>query len=300
MIEQEHVFQNANAVAIFYREWRPEAGAARGIALILHGLGEHSGRYRHVACALTAAGFHCYGIDQLGHGKSGGTRAYIPDLELAVEDLRQLYEIVTGQNHQLPVFLFGHSMGSLTGLQFALRYPARLSGIALSGVAVCAEESRPAWLIKLCLFAALYLPKLRLSPPGSPRALSQDPAMLEQWWHDPLIDKGMWRVGTSAALLLAARRIRQAARQLTLPILALHGSDDHLTPASGAFFLRQHVSSADVTVKIFEGMRHELVNEPCRDEVIQVLTGWLLERAIRRGQAAIETELRESVGAADL
>ncbi len=280
MIEREHTFRNVNGFTIFYREWLPDAGGAQGLALIVHGLGEHSGRYRHVAAALTAAGFHCFGIDQLGHGKSGGLRGFIPDLRLAVDDLRCLYEIATEHDTHKPVFLLGHSMGSLTCLEFTLRYPDRLSGIALSGVAINGEYTRPAWLVKLCLFAADYIPKLRLSPPGSPRDLSHDDEIVNEWWDDPLIDRGMWRVGTSAALLLASRRIRQSAPQLTLPILALHGSDDHLVPASGAFFLQQNVSSTDVSVKIYEGMRHELVNETCRDEVIQTLTDWMLARSI--------------------
>ncbi len=279
MIEREHTFRNVNGVSIFYREWLPDAGSAHGMALIVHGLGEHSGRYRHVAAALTAAGFHCFGIDQMGHGKSGGLRGFIPDLRLAVDDLRCLYEIVTQQYAQKPVFLFGHSMGSLTSLEFALRYPDRLSGIALSGTAINGEETRPSWLMKLCLFAAAYIPKFRLSPPSSPRVLSHDDEILKEWREDPLVDKGMWRVGTSAALLLASRRVRQSARQLTLPILALHGSDDHLVPASGASYLRQNVSSTDVSVKIYEGMRHELVNETCREEVIQTLTDWMLDRS---------------------
>ena len=279
MIEREQSFQNVNGITIIYREWLPNAGSARGIVLILHGLGEHCGRYRHVAEALTEVGFVCFGIDQLGHGKSGGTRVFIPDLRLAVNDLRHLIEIVAHLHPQLPVFLFGHSMGSLTGLEYALLYPGRLRGIALSGTAINAEEMRPAWLMKLCLLAAPYIPKVRLSPPGSPRVLTHDDEILREWWEDPLIDKGMWRVGTSAALLLASRRIRQQARQLTLPILALHGSDDHLVPASGAFYLEKQSSSTDVTVKIYEGMRHELVNETCRDEVICALTHWILDRA---------------------
>ncbi len=278
MIEQEHAFRNANGIKIFYREWLPAGRNCHGIALIVHGLGEHSGRYYHVAAALTAAGIHCFGIDQLGHGNSGGLRAYIPDMRLAVDDLRQLYEIVTQKHPHKPIFLFGHSMGSLTSLEFALLYPDHLRGIALSGVAINGEKTRPAWLVKLCLFAAAYIPKLRLSPPGSPQVLTHDDAIRQAWWNDPLIDKGMWRVGTSAALLLAARRIRQRAPQLTLPILAMHGSDDHLVPVSGAYFLRDNAASRDISLKIYEGMRHELVNETCRDEVIQTLTGWMLER----------------------
>ena len=277
MIERELKFNNADRVTIFYREWLPDAGDIRAIVLIVHGLGEHSGRYRHVATALTDAGFACYGIDQLGHGKSGGLRVYIPDMRLAVEDLRQLYDIVTDNHPQLPVLLFGHSLGSLTGLEFALRFPCRLRGIALSGTAINGEETRPAWLTKLCLFAARYIPKARLSPPGSPLVLTHDDEILGEWWADPLIDKGMWRVGTSAALLLASRRIRESAHELELPIFAMHGTDDHLVPASGALYLEQHVASTDVTIKLYDDMRHELVNEVRRDEIIMTLCRWLLD-----------------------
>ena len=115
MNETEHTFENEDKLSIFYRGWLPD-GTIRGIVMIAHGLGEHSGRYRRVAGALTAVGFACYGIDHRGHGKSGGLRAYIPDARLAVADLRQLYDIVSARHVQKPVLLFGHSMGSLIGL----------------------------------------------------------------------------------------------------------------------------------------------------------------------------------------
>ena len=278
MNETEHTFENEDKLSIFYREWLPD-GTIRGIVIIAHGLGEHSGRYRHVADALTAVGFACYGIDLRGHGKSGGLRAFISDVRLAVADLRQLYDIVSARHSQKPVLLFGHSMGSLIGLEFALLYPDRLRGMAMSGTAINAEEMRPAWLISLCLIAARYIPKIRLSPPGSPRVLTQDDEVLQDWWADPLIDKGMWRVGTSAALLQSSRRIRQRAHQLKLPLLCLHGTDDHLVPATGATYLQNHAQSPDITVKIYEGLRHELVNEIRRDDIINTITRWLAAHA---------------------
>ena len=276
MIEVEDRFRTSDDITIFYREWLPEARSIDGIIFIVHGLGEHSGRYRHVAAALTEVGFACYGIDIRGHGKSSGPRAYLPDVRLAIDDLRQLIAIASAQHPQKPALLFGHSMGSLIGLEFALHYPDCLEGIALSGTAINGEEIRPAWLVSLCLFAARYIPKLRLSPPGSPQVLTHDDEVLREWWEDPLIDKGMWRIGTSAALLRSSRRIRQRAQELTLPLLALHGSDDHLVPVSGAEFLREHAQSSDITVKIYEGLRHELVNEIERESIISTLTEWML------------------------
>lgn len=278
MIENEHTIRAEDDHRIFFREWLPQ-GDIVGAILISHGLGEHSGRYRHVAAALTAVGFSCYGIDHRGHGKSDGLRAYLPDVTPAVDDLAHLCDIVNSKHPDKPVLLFGHSMGSLIGLEFALRDSQRLRAVALSGTAIDAEKSRPSWLVSLCLYAARYIPKVRLSPPGSLSVLTHDQEIIKEWLADPLIDKGMWRIGTSAALVQSARRIREAAHHLRMPLLALHGADDHLAPASGAVFLKERAGSRDITIKIYDGMRHELVNEVGRDLIIQTLVDWMLERA---------------------
>ncbi len=278
MIEGENSFVNADGIAIAYRAWRSEAKDKRGIVLISHGLGEHSGRYRHVAAALTEVGFVCYGIDHLGHGMSGGTRAYVPDGMLPVRDLDRLYQIARSENPNLPALLFGHSMGSLIGLGFELRFPGRLQGIAITGSPVHGEYAKPAWLVSLCLWAARHIPKVRLSPPGSPAVLTADAEVLKEWLNDPLVDKGMWRVGTSAALVRLGREICQKAEEIKTPLLLLHGSADHLVPASGSRFLAENVASDEVTVKVYDGLRHELVNETERDEIIRTIRDWLLER----------------------
>ena len=279
MIEREQRFESADGLSIFYRRWLPEAGEARGIVLISHGLGEHSGRYRHVAEALAEVGFVCYGIDHIGHGLSEGTRAYVPDGWRPVHDLAHLYEIARLDNPALPALLFGHSMGSLIALGFELLFPGRLRGIALTGAAAKVEDAHPAWLVSLCLWAAQYMPKLRLSPPNSLAVLTADAEVLRKWREDPLVDKGMWRVGTSAALARLAREIRRRVDEIETPLLLLHGSEDHLVPASGSTFLAENTSAKDVTLKIYEGLRHELVNETERAAIIALIRDWLLERA---------------------
>jgi len=279
MIEREKRFRNAEGLAIFYREWLPEAGDIRGLVFILHGINEHSGRYRHVAAALTQAGLACYGIDHRGHGLSGGLRGYIPDLQLAVDDVEQWYRLVRAERPQQPPLIFAHSMGSLIGLGFVLRHPADLRGIALSGVAIHGERMAPAWLVALLLMVAKILPKCRLSPRGPADVLTRDEGKLREWRDDPLLEKRMWRIGTSAAMLRMARAICASVQSIRLPLLALHGGADQLTPASGAHFLAENAGASDVSVKIYPGLRHELVNEVERDEIIRFLRDWLLERA---------------------
>lgn len=278
MIEGENSFVNADGITIAYRVWLPKTRGRRGIVFISHGLGEHSGRYRHVAEALTEVDFLCCGIDHMGHGLSGGARAYVPDGQLPVRDLDQLYHIVRAEFPDLPALLFAHSMGSLIGLGFELRYPGKLRGIALTGLPLHGEYAKPAWLVSLCLWAARHIPKVRLSPPGSPAVLTADAEVLKEWLNDPLVDKGMWRVGTSAALVRLGRQICARAGEIKAPLLLLHGSDDHLVPASGSRFLAENAASADVTLKVYDGLRHELVNEIERDEIIRAIRDWLLKR----------------------
>ena len=278
MIEIEHRFQNADGLAIFYREWLPESGPQRGIVLILHGINEHGGRYRHVAEALTDAGLACFANDHRGHGLSEGSRGHIPDLQLAVADVNQLYHLIRARHPLLPPLIFAHSMGSLIGLGFVLGQPEGLRGIALSGTAIHGERMASAWLVKLLLLAAKILPNARLSPRGPADVLTRDEGKLREWGEDPLVEKRMWRIGTSAALVRMGRHICASAHAIKTPLLALHGGADSLTPASGARFLAENAASADVTLKIYRGLRHEVVNEIERAEVIAELRDWLLER----------------------
>jgi len=275
MIEKEHTFRNTENINIFYHEWLPDRGDSRGIVFIVHGHSEHSGRYRHVAESLTQAGLACYGIDHRGHGKSGGLRVFIPDMRLAVGDLRQLFDKAASQYPNKPLLMFGHSMGSLIALEFVLRYQDRLRGLALSAAAITGEESRPGWLVAFAVQAAKIIPKVRLSLPGPADVLTSDAEELKRWQADPLINRGMWRLGTSAAMVHSGRRIRQLAHQLTLPLFIIHGGDDRLAPVSGSTFLAQRARSDDLTIKIYEGLRHEPVNEVGRDAIIKTLTNWL-------------------------
>lgn len=279
MIENQRRFKNADELSIAYREWLPESGELRGIVFILHGINEHSGRYRHVAEALTGAGFACYGIDHRGHGMSGGMRGFIPDMGCSAADVERLVRLVRAQHPQPPSFVFAHSMGSLIGLAFALRQATELRGIVLSGVAIHGERTVPAFLASLLLLAARFFPYARLSPRGPADVLTRDQDKLREWQDDPLVQKQMWRMGTSAALLRMARHICASVADITAALLILHGGADSLTPASGARFLAENAGSADVTLTIYPGLRHELVNEIEREQIIASIRDWLLERA---------------------
>lgn len=276
MIEHEHTFQNQDQLKLFYHEWVPDNGDIRAVVFIVHGHGEHSGRYRLVAESFTQAGFACYGIDHRGHGKSGGDRAYIPDLQLAVDDLRELFEQVQTQHTDKPLLIFGHSMGTLISLMYTLQYQQNIEALALTGTAITGEELQPGWLVSLGIIAAKFIPKVQLSPPTPATMLSTDPDIASQWQSDPLTLKSMWRIGTSVAMIQAGRNIREQVHNLTLPLLLMHGGADELVPVSGSLYLQEHAQSDDITLKIYDGLRHELVNEVGREAIIREITDWLV------------------------
>ena len=278
MIERERRFDSADGITLSYREWLPTAKTICAVVFILHGINEHGGRYRHVAEALTSAGLACYAIDHRGHGLSGGRRGYIPDLQLAVADVEALYRLVRAAHPRQPLFIFAHSMGSLIGLGFVLRQPEGLRGIALSGTALHGERGAPAVLVSLLLLTARFIPRVRLSPRGPADVLTRDEDKLREWREDALVEKRMWRIGTSAAMLRMARHICASVDNIKTPLLALHGGADRLTPASGARFLVEHAASVDAALKIYPELGHELVNEIERNEIISDLRDWLLER----------------------
>jgi len=275
MQEHEKDFKNSDNLKLFYYEWLPD-NAIRGVVFVVHGIGEYSGRYRHVAEAFTSAGLATYAIDHRGHGKSDGDRIFFTDLQQFVDDLRQLFDMVKAQYPDKPLLMYGHSMGSLISLAFALQYQAELGGLVLTGTAITGDLDQPAILKGIVMLVSRIAPKLRLSPVLPPQVLSTDPFEVTKYANDPLVYHGMWPTATSAALFKGTQSLRENVHQLTLPMLVMHGADDELTPSSGATYLDEHVQSTDKTVKILPGMRHELVNEVKRDEIIQEISDWLV------------------------
>lgn len=275
MRENEKTFKNSDNLKLFYYEWLPDADI-HGVVFIVHGIGEYSGRYRHVAEVFTADGLATYAIDHRGHGKSDGDRIFFTDIQEYVSDLRLLFDSVKSQHPDMPLLIYGHSMGSLISLAFTLKYQSELKGLVITGSAITGDLAQPALLKNAAKFVSRFAPKLRLSSVLPAQVLSTDAVEVHKYDNDPLVYRGMWPTATSFALIKTTQWLRENVHQLTLPILVMHGADDELTPSSGSTYLDQHVKSTDKTVKIISGMRHELVNEVKRDEIIREISDWLL------------------------
>lgn len=135
MKHQEGTFKGIRDASIYYQCWLPE-GKSKAVLLIVHGLAEHSGRYMNVVNYFVPLGYAIYGIDHVGHGKSGGTRVHVERFEDFTDTLKIYFDMVRNWQPDKPIFLVGHSMGGLIGPVYLLDHQAELTGAVLSGPSV--------------------------------------------------------------------------------------------------------------------------------------------------------------------
>jgi alpha-beta hydrolase superfamily lysophospholipase len=257
--------------------WAP--ASPRAVALLCHGHVEHLGRYPHVVAALVSAGYAVYGLDHRGHGRSSGTRALITDFDRIAADLHVLATRAAERHPGLPVVLIGHSMGGLIALRYALNYQAELAALVTSGPALVIDEGvAPVTVLSGKALAAVAPAAPIVRGSGDGCGLSTERWVCEQFGIDHRTWHGPTRAGTAAAMLRAAADTRKRVAEIRLPLLAMHGADDTTTSPSGTELLYAEASSADKTIILWNGMRHEVFNSPGRNEVIATMIRWLDSR----------------------
>lgn len=246
-----------------------------GQVLLLHGLGEHSGRYASLAFALRNAGFTVYTYDQRGHGRSAGVRALVRVEEL-LQDHYSAREFL--RSSPLPTFLWGHSLGGLVTALSAARDPRGVAGVVLSSPALAPEHGiSPALRLAAEVLGRLTpaLPVTELDVSG----LAQNPQVARAYREDPLVYHGRVRAGTALSMMRAARELRTLTPRWRLPTLVLHGDADRLTHPSGARRFVDDIASADKQLVMHPGGYHELFNDDSHEELLPVALDWLGERA---------------------
>lgn len=272
MRRTEASFTGGRGLRIAWRSWLP-SGRPRALVVVVHGAGEHGGRYEHVAAALVAAGYGVYGLDHRGHGRSEGKRALIERVDHAVADLDQLVVLARDANPGAPVVLLGHSMGGLIALRYALAHQDRLAGLILSGP-LAAIEDVPAALRMVGRLLSTLAPGAPLIA-IDPELVSRDPAVVAAYRSDPLVHHGKLPARTAAEIADAVERFPSTVGDIHLPTLVLYGTADGLCPPHGSVMLGERIGSSDVTVKAYDGLFHEILNEPERAVVLEDVVAWL-------------------------
>ncbi|MBL1074396.1 lysophospholipase [Nocardia sp. 2] len=264
-------FQGAGG-RIYWQAWLPEAGP-RAVAVIVHGYAEHSGRYAHVAQRLTEAGIAAYALDHVGHGRSAGKNANVESLDWAADNVAALLKLATDRHPGLPHFVIGHSMGGLVTAYLATRAPLDVTGIALSGPAVKVDAGNAVQRV-IAPFVGRYLPTLPVLKLDS-SLVSRDPKVVHAYDTDPLVYHGGVPARTAIEMLRAGDFVLSHLENLTVPLLVQHGSADGLASPVGTDIIDQLAASKDKTVIRYDGLYHEIYNEPEQDKTITDLVNWL-------------------------
>ncbi|HYI99979.1 MAG TPA: alpha/beta hydrolase [Thermoleophilaceae bacterium] len=267
-------FAGAGALEIYWQAWLPD-GEPRAIVLLAHGGAEHSGRYAWTAGELVARGFAVYAVDHRGHGRSEGPRAYVDRMAHAVADLHSLSEIAAERHPTVPRFLLGHSMGGLIALEYALLHQDELTGLVLSAPLAVLDANPVARGAARALSAvAPRLPIYRIDA----TTVSRDPEVVRAYERDPLNHRGLLPARTIGELMAATAALPARLPDLRLPILSLYGTGDRLVSTAGSAVVEAGCGSGDCTVRGYDGLYHELLNEPERERVLADIVDWVEAR----------------------
>ncbi|WP_420748961.1 lysophospholipase [Rhodococcus sp. O3] len=276
MQHSESSFTGGSATRIVYDIWSPD-GDPRGVLVLCHGLGEHARRYDHVAERLTEIGLVVYAPDHRGHGRSGGKRLHLREMTEYTDDIARLFAIADEAHPGLPRFLLGHSMGGAIALSYALDHPGELTALALSGPAVVVTAGTPGVVVEAGKLIGRFLPDLPVQKLDS-KHVSRDPAVVAAYEADPLVHHGLVPAGVVRALVLSEQSYPKRLPSLTVPVLLQHGTEDKLTDPSGSRLVADLAGSDDVTLKMYDGLYHEVFNEYEKEKVLDDLTEWLKPR----------------------
>lgn len=272
----ESKWKGSDGITFQVQGWEPEGKKPKALVALVHGIGEHTGRYAHVAKAFTDAGYALVGFDLRGHGKSGGARGHTPSLDAYMQDIRSFFKYLVTRYPDIPHFLYGHSLGGLLSLTYAIQYSKGLKGVVVTGAALRSALQEQKVKVAMAKVLGSLMPTMMLQSGLDVQALSHDPNVIQAYINDPLVhDKismGFGKSSLSAIDLCFAR-----AKDFLPPLLIMHGKADRITYPSGSedFASLARETNRDVTLKLWDGLYHEIHNEPEKAEVIQFMIDWL-------------------------
>jgi acylglycerol lipase len=277
MQHHDGTFTAYDGTTIYHQSWTPDGepdADVKAVVLVVHGLGEHSGRYRHVAETLVAAGYAVAALDHRGHGKSSGKRVFVRSYDEFMRDLTQFRRMVEADHPGTPLVVLGHSMGGNLAMGHVLGNQDGIAALALSGPLLKVGDDVSTLQRKTLDTVAKVAPGVRpLALPAD--AVSRDPQVVQRYVDDPLVHSGKITAGLIAALFGAIDGFAPRYADLRVPIWIGHGTDDQLVEVAGSHALEAAAVNADVEAHYYDGLYHEIFNEPEQGAVLADLVAWL-------------------------
>jgi len=241
-----------------------------GWVVLVHGLGEHSGRYRRLIRELNDAGFAVYTFDWPGHGKSPGKRGHT-----SVEEALEIIDSLIEEIGEKP-FLFGHSLGGLTVIRYAETRPEKIRGVVASSPALAKSPKTPGFMVALAKLLGKIAPGITLSNGLDPNLLSRNPEAVKRYIEDPLVhDRISAKLGRS--IFENMELAHREAKEIKVPVLLLVGTGDVITPPEGARRLFEELTVEDKSLREFEGAYHEIFEDPeWAEDFHRAIVEWLV------------------------
>ena len=256
-------------IATFSNHFKSE----KGVIIITHGMGEHSMRYLEMVDFYTNEGYTVISFDIRGHGLSEGKRGHTPGYDFLMDDIERVYTQVKKDYPSLPIFLFGHSMGGNLVLNFLLRKPNSICGAIVTGAYLKLGFEPPKWKIILAKLSSNIWPTLSQPTELELNALSRNKEVIRKYENDELVHDRI----TSAFFInvhFAGQYVIDHANEIKTPLLVMHGMEDRLTSPKGS---QEFASNAgeNVHLKMWDGLYHELHNEPEKQEIFHYEMEWM-------------------------
>ena len=267
----EQFITSKDGIQLYTKEWAIQK--PKGVICLIHGFGEHCNRYGHVADFFNKNGYAFVAMDNRGHGKSEGNRGHTPQYDSYLDDIDVFLAGVKGRYVGAPMFLYGHSMGGNLVLNYILRRIPAIQGAVVSGPWIrLAFEPKKIMLTLGKMMRAIY-PSFSQDSKLVAEHISKDPAVVKAYNEDPLVHS---KITASAGMALteAAAWLNDYKDEMPVPVIIMHGGDDLLTSQPGSEEFAKRVKG-DVTYKKWNGMYHEIHNEPDKMSVFNYTLGWL-------------------------
>ena len=269
MTHQEFNF-NYHKTTFFGQYWQPEI--VKAVVILVHGMGEHSGRYQYVAKKLTDNNFGVIAFDHFGHGKTSGKRGHNPSFDAVLESVSKLIEQAKSVFGNKPMFLYGHSMGGNTVINYTLRNEHNLVGTIATSPMLKLAFQPPAWKLSIGKLMQKIAPSITLPSELETSHISRIQEEVDKYVNDSLVHDKI-SPNFSLSFFDSADWAIENAHSLKTPMFLLHGTDDKIIDYKGTEAFANNTDNA--TLKLYQGGYHELHNDLCAEEMLNDIVNWL-------------------------
>ena len=282
----EDRFRAGDRRMLFRRSWTPPA--PRRQVVIVHGFGEHSGRYAEFGSWLAERGCAVHAYDHQGHGQSSGARGHAPSFDALLDDLEAFMALTRDAEPGLPRVLLGHSMGGLITAAFTCERQPEIDLLVTSGAMLALSPGVSRVKLVLARLLGRLAPRLGMNAGLDPNAISTDPEVVARYVDDPLVH-GRVTAAMGSGMFAAVSRTAASPALVHVPMLVLHGEADRLCPPAGSAAFYAGLPQARVAgsgLRTYPNLKHEILNEPTRASIYQDILDWVEAREAERSSAA--------------